>query len=335
MTGYMPVPGTDFDPAEHPPAPGDHPLLVAADQAGAAQYGFDYAWQSDSPAQLVSLLKANQAQFVARYINDPGGKGITAAEAAALEAAGITICPVYETTGADFTGGYNAGVTAGRNAAADMHARGALAGSLCWLAIDTGTSDFGSTNAYLKGAKAGTGGYIAQLYGSYDVCEAAASSGLGSLHWQTYAWSAGKVSRHALLYQYQNAVSVGGISMDRDRTLQAMSGPWAHSGSAPKPPPPVTPPSATTVKVTLTLPVLKQGAKDAAGQPFLVGRMQAMVGYVGGIKSIDAATGLSADGNFGASTTAAVKAVQKSFGLPQDGVVGAATWGVLYQAKAV
>jgi Putative peptidoglycan binding domain len=94
------------------------------------------------------------------------------------------------------------------------------------------------------------------------------------------------------------------------------------------------PPAAATVTVSLTLPVLKQGARDVAGSPFLVGRMQAMVSYVGGIRSIDAAAGLGADGDFGASTTAAVKAVQKSFGLTQDGVVGPATWGVLYQARA-
>src|SRR6266849_3979764 len=169
----MPRPGVDFDEAGHPAAPEHHPLLAVAAAAGSTLWGFDYAWQSATPAQLVQLLLANQSDFVARYVTDPGGKGIDWAEAQAMMAAGIMLCPVWEYSGTDFTGGYGAGLADGKAAAAAMRSLGAPAGSLCWFAIDTGTTDFGSTNAYLRGCKAGSAEYIAQLYGSYDVVEAA------------------------------------------------------------------------------------------------------------------------------------------------------------------
>jgi len=239
----MPRPGTDFDETEHPAVPESHPLIAASEAVGTTTlWGFDYAWESDTPAQLVRLLQANSADFVARYVTDPGGKGMLWAEAQAMIAVGIMLFPVWEVTGTDFVNGYGAGLADGKAAATAMRHLGAPGGSLLWFAIDTGTTDFGSTNAYLRGCKVGSAEYIAQLYGSYDVVEAAAAAGLGSWHWQTYAWSAGKLSSHALLYQYQNGVTIGGISMDRDRTLKAVSGPWAHTETVlPLPAPEPTP----------------------------------------------------------------------------------------------
>jgi len=332
----MPVPGRDFDPAEHLPVTGDHPVLTrfarAAPSASAAiLWGFDWAWENLSDAQVVRLLTSNGADFACRYINDPGGKGITSSEAAALGAAGIIICPVYETTGTDFTGGYGAGVRAGQAAAAFMRSRGAPAGSLLWFAIDTGTSDFGSTNAYLRGAKAGTGAYIAQLYGSYAVVEAAYSAGLGSSHWQTYAWSAGKLSPHALLYQYQNGVMIGGVSMDRDRTLKAMSGPWAHAGSPPPPPPP-KPPADWTEQAIMSLPTVGPSDTDTPGEMQYVHRVQALVKVIGEINGLGAAAGVVTDGIYGPATVSGVRQVQGFFGLPADGITGQATWTKLIGA---
>src|ERR1700760_1636526 len=122
----MPRPGLDFDEALHPSA-SEGVLAKLARLVGASttQWGFDYAWESDSPAQLVRVLESNSTDFVGRYVNDAGGKGVTSAEAAALDAANITIAAIYETTGVDFTGGYANGVIAGQNALADMRARGA------------------------------------------------------------------------------------------------------------------------------------------------------------------------------------------------------------------
>lgn len=319
----MPVPGTDFDEAEHPAAPENHPLLAAA---AAVQWGLDYAWERDTPAQIAQLLRANGAEFACRYVNDPGGKGITAAEAAALHAAGIIVGLVYEVTGADFTGGHAAGAADGGRAAALMRGLGCPAGTMCWFAIDTGTTATAQTSDYLRGCQAGIGSsYAAQLYGSYGVVEAAHAAGLGDKHWQTYAWSAGKVSSRAAVYQYQNGVLVGGISMDRDRTLQPMSGPWAHFGGAP--------PADWTEEAIMALPTLKQGDRDQAkGSALMVHRVQIGVAGIGRWNNLGAVTAIPDNGNFDAATTAAVKAVQKFFGLTADGVVGPATWRKLIGA---
>lgn len=327
----MPIPGQDFDPAADSPAADDHPAFTAA-AASATLWGLDYAWQHDTPAQLVALLRANSAQFACRYINDPGGKGLTDGETRALTAAGIIIVPVYETTGTDFTGGYDAGLTAGQRAAADLRARRAPGGAYCWFAIDTDTSVFAETNAYLRGAKAGTGPYVAQLYGSYAVVEAAAAAGLGSWHWQTYAWSKGKLSRHALLYQFQNAVMIGGISMDRDRTVQPMAGPWAHPAAAPAP----AAPTAGQAAPAFPYPAghyLGQESADprchsgAGGDPdhANVLRWQAQMAGRGWT--------ITADGRFGGQSDQVCRAFQHEKGLTADGKVGAATWAASWTAS--
>lgn len=339
--GYMPVPGTDFDPAEDPPVSSDHPLIAHADQAGITQWGFDYAWQSDTPAQLVSLFAVNQAQFICRYLSDavPGGKGIMSAEAQALQASGFIICPTWEVSGVDFTGGYNAGLADGKAAAAAMKGLGAPAGAYCWFCIDTGTSDFSSVVAYLQGAKAGTGAYIAQLYGSYAVVEAAAAAGLGSSHWQTYAWSAGKISSHAAIYQYQNAVTIGGISMDRDRTLQTLTGPWATLGPVPAPTPTPTPaptpapapaPAPTPASPAPAFPYpaadyLGLASKDPhchsgyypADRPHIQTWQQQMK---------DRSWTISVDGSYGTASAQVCRAFQAEKGLTVDGKVGPVTW---------
>jgi peptidoglycan hydrolase-like protein with peptidoglycan-binding domain len=322
----MPRPGTDFDEAASPAAPEHHPLLAAAAAAGTTLYGFDYAWENLTVSRLIQVLNANSTDFVARYINDPGGKGLTGAETAALEADGIIIAPVYETTGTDFTGGYGAGVQAGSAALADLRARTATPGSTCWFAIDTDTSDYNSTNQYLRGCKSATGSYIAQLYGKFGVVEAAAAAGLGSNHWQTYAWSGGQLSSHAALYQYQNGVMIGGVDMDRDRTLKPMRGPWATFGAVPPPVPP-PPPSDWTEQMIMALPTLGPSDTDQAlGGALLVHRVQLLVSGIGTWNGLGPVTALTADGIYGPATIAAVKAIQKFFGLSQDGITGQATW---------
>jgi len=44
--------------------------------------------------------------------------------------------------------------------------------------------------------------------------------------WQTYAWSGGKVSGKAHIYQYHNGVPFDGADCDLNRSLQSEIGAW-------------------------------------------------------------------------------------------------------------
>jgi lysozyme len=84
-----------------------------------------------------------------------------------------------------------------------------------------------------------------------------------------------------------------------------------------------------TEALVANLPTLQVGSKDVAGGTWYVHRLQNDVAGVGRWNNLGAVTAIPDDGDFGASTEAAVKAVQAHFGLAQDGVVGPATWSAL------
>lgn len=174
--------------------------------------GFDYAWGFSS--SLPKALAQAGAKFVVRYLGT-SSKCLTASETASLRAAGIGIGLVYETTGATFTGGLAAGQKDGAAAMAAAQKLGVPDGTPIFFAIDTDTSDYATVKNYLTGCQQGSGPYAARLYAGFHVIEAVGGTG----HWQTYAWSGTNISAHAGLYQYHNGVTVGGVSMDNDRTL--------------------------------------------------------------------------------------------------------------------
>ena len=207
--------------------------------------GFDYAWGFKS--SLPATLKANGAKFVVRYVGT-SSKCLTASEAKALQAAGLTIGLVYETTGTTFRGGRAAGLKDGAAAKAAAAKLGVPAETPIFFAIDTDTRDHATVAAYYGGCVDATGTYKARLYAGFYVIDAMGNGG----HWQTYAWSNGKVSKKADLYQYKNGVTVGGVSMDHVRTLNSNlsnRGGWLRFPAAVVTPPPapvpvLTPPPA-------------------------------------------------------------------------------------------
>ena len=83
-----------------------------------------------------------------------------------------------------------------------------------------------------------------------------------------------------------------------------------------------------------TLPVLQQGARDAAGSPLDVHRVQVLVAGIGRWNHLGSITAITDDGVFGASTTAAVRRVQQFFGITADGIVGPASWSALVSGAA-
>ena len=82
------------------------------------------------------------------------------------------------------------------------------------------------------------------------------------------------------------------------------------------------------------LPVLQQGARDAAGSPLDVHRVQVLVAGIGRWNKLGSITAITDDGSFGPSTSAALKRVQAFFGLTQDGICGPASWSALITGAA-
>lgn len=184
--------------------------------------GLDYTNMSPSAA------KALRAKFVVRYLGN-SWKCATRGEVHALQAIGIAVGLVYETTGTTFTGGHAAGLLDGQRAAAAATALGAPAGTPIWFAIDTDTTYGPVVQAYYQGCVDGSGAYKARLYAGFKVIHGMAHGG----HWQTYAWSNGLVSAHADLYQYKNLAAY-----DHDRTLNGnlvARGGWLTFAQAPAP----------------------------------------------------------------------------------------------------
>lgn len=197
--------------------------------------GFDY---SDTSAKAAALVKAG-AKFVVRYVGT-SPKCLTVGERNALHAAGLGIGLVYEVGGTSFTGGNAAGQKDGAAAKKAAALLGVPAGTVIYFAIDTDTSDLASCRAYLAGCHDAVGPYTAKLYAGFKVIDVV---GAGD-HWQTYAWSNGRISKQAGLYQYQNNITVGGVSVDKCRTLAngpVIVGGWLSYTLTPVVPP-VAPP---------------------------------------------------------------------------------------------
>lgn len=174
---------------------------------------YDY---SSSPIDAAAL-EAVHVNTVMRYVSTPGNpKNITAAEYRALTAAGITVGLVYETTADWMLGGYGAGLAAARAARAQASAVGYPATRRLWYAADFDATSVqvGVILGALRGCADAEGSPApVAVYGGYAVVEAAAAAGYAA-PWQTIAWSGGKISPAAVLYQNGRTTTCGGVQVD-------------------------------------------------------------------------------------------------------------------------
>jgi hypothetical protein len=136
--------------------------------------------------------------------------------------------------------------------------------------------------------------------------------------------------------------SAMGINLDRSLLLPDFFDPRPvpPRPPAPKPPHPEPAPAGPTWEEAMMnrLPTLKQGDKDGPGKVEFVGRMQALIQYIGQCNNIEAAQSLKVDGDFGAHSVNALLAIQAFFGLHntseyQQRVCGPKTWPALVTAE--
>lgn len=199
-------------------------------------FGVDYSFHAHP--SISSLLSA-RVTFVMRYTSanpdsDTNGKNLTASEKSALLNAGIKIGIVKEEGAERMLRGYSAGVTDARQADAAVSALG-LDGIPIYFACDFDATERDQTaiNAYLDGAASVIGLDRVGIYGGYYPVGRALDAGKATWAWQTYAWSGGLWDSRAQLQQYLNGQTIGGASVDYDRSEASDYGQWPRPNPQP------------------------------------------------------------------------------------------------------
>lgn len=175
--------------------------------------GVDYAYGRPRPKHL------RDAGFLlaCRYLSNDVGKNLDADERDALLHAGEDIVVVWESTAGRALEGGAAGREDAHRAIAQLHKLRGPKGMAVYFAVDTGTTGK-SVALYFRAARKVVleAGYSIGGYGSYAVVNYLHREGLIDFAWQTVAWSFGKVSKHADLYQRAQTRKIDGVTVDVD-----------------------------------------------------------------------------------------------------------------------
>ncbi|REK68015.1 MAG: hypothetical protein C6P35_03335 [Cohnella sp.] len=233
-------------------------------------------------ASTAKAIAAAGYAFAARYLVPEryAWKRLTKREAEAITAAGMQIVSVFETTANRPAGGGAAGIVDGPEALKEAIAIGQPLGTAIYFAVDYDAQpkDYDAIEAYLRAASSAIPGYRAGVYGSYAVIEEMARRGAAKHFWQTYAWSRGRKSARANIWQHQNGVSLAGATVDLNESYGGEG--WWNTNPAPVAAP--QPNEKDTIKVVVNdklagygrvidghvyLPLRKLG--DALGRPVI------------------------------------------------------------------
>lgn len=182
-------------------------------------YGVDYSRDKPTPAEL----KAANISFACRYLAYlPNSKVIDAGELSALHKAGIGVVFNWEQAAGDMGAGATKGREHATEAAKQLSALKVPHTFPVYFSCDfdvTSTSQMNAVAAYLDAAGTVLGSTRVGVYGQYSVIEKMVGHHC-KYGWQTYAWSGGKISAKAHLYQYHNNAHVGGNAVDLDKNLK-------------------------------------------------------------------------------------------------------------------
>lgn len=183
---------------------------------------FDYSWARPSPQQMA----AAGIKVVMRYLYGPG-KGIDRAELRALHDAGIGVGLNYEASAGNHLLGAAQGRVDGERARAFAAALGAPAGLPIYYSCDAEVrqEQMPTVLRYLHAADSEE--HPARCYAQASVCDSFKRPA-----WQTVAWSYGRMSQHAVLYQYAINQDFHGSAVDYNRIIDIDNlEPWWPEGS--------------------------------------------------------------------------------------------------------
>jgi hypothetical protein len=191
-----------------------------------------------SPVTNPAALAAAGIRLVSRYLSPPPNpKNLSAAEAAALHAVGISVLLNWEWMSGRTMAGSAGGTQDGASAAQLAEQLGAPHGLTIYYSTDFDAlpAQYATIAAYYRAAGAATSGrYRVGVYGHADLIDYLHGQGVVTSEWQTYAWSNGRLSDNADLYQYLNQQSLGGNAVDFDRIINlAALGAWTPAVFSP------------------------------------------------------------------------------------------------------
>jgi hypothetical protein len=213
----------------------------SSDEAITPTYGVDYSFARPSP----SGIRASGYTFVARYLSHEPAKNLSASEAHALEAAGLTIVCNWEDGATNALSGYGQGVSDATAAKAQALAVGQPSTRPIYFSVDFDASSgqIGTIEAYFEGVASVIGLSRTGVYGGHYVVSSLFNSGKVKWGWQTYAWSYGVWDSRAQFRQIENGID--NDEEDKDEAVTTDFGQWPIANEAPPPPPPPPPPSPT------------------------------------------------------------------------------------------
>ncbi|MEJ8546637.1 DUF1906 domain-containing protein [Brevibacillus borstelensis] len=169
-------------------------------------------------AEKAKKMSEAGMRFVCRYLvpASMAWKRLTRSEAEAITAAGMRIVSVFQRGTNDAAGGAVNGTRDGKAAFQEAKLIGQPEGTAIYFAVDFDAQpkDYAAIEAYLRAAAKELPGYYVGVYGSYSVIEEMARRGACSHFWQTYAWSKGRLSHAANIYQYKNGQELAGHQVD-------------------------------------------------------------------------------------------------------------------------
>lgn len=197
--------------------------------------GVDYSFARPDPA----TIKAAGYDFVVRYVApaSESGKALSAGEADALHAAGLSILLVFEDGAQNALGGAAQGTTDGSIARQAAAALGYPQGCPILAAVDFDAQDsqLPTVEAYLAAFAQAVAPWPSAPYGKMNVGDA---SPAGGDYWETEAWDGTTVDPRAKLYQrVQPTVAHPVAGTDEDVELQSVTmwEPGAPAAPVPQP----------------------------------------------------------------------------------------------------
>jgi hypothetical protein len=189
-------------------------------------YGIDFAWGGPSG----QVAKANGAHFGVSYLS-LSSKDWNPSTLTSYRNAGLGVVFVWETTAARSLDGWNAGYNDAFNATHELQSRYGIApaGVHIDFASDYDTTFYGRVfEPYYQGASAwmkrvgGTEGAYGGLHTVNQLC----ADHIGTLNWQTVAWSGGQRASVSCAPLYQRSInnSLAGYSVDNNDAYAANYG---------------------------------------------------------------------------------------------------------------